>query len=286
MQKLITYLKVAAISGTVVLLSVPFAMEAAMPQPAGSVYNQAAYNYYQPGETVSEGSAFVAMPLKGVRIKDLQGADQGSLRISQVMSFPQDRNWLVFMVTIEPAFSSPDMPTTYKVFRYNLSTNQLQRIYRFTTEKSFETSYSLVGFDGVKLVVSSTGYDNSPGPCFNAWSKDSGIAYKYLDMRSPWKGLKEYQVPAALTKQGERESKLCQLEMEIGDIKQYCTGNVKAVASCGMYVQTVSSLPTGNMSFTFVEDKTVTNCPMNPASQSQDCKNILKVCTPLVECSQ
>ncbi len=284
MKKFFKYLNAATIGGTVALLSVPLAIAAATPKPAGSIYNPVSYSFYQPGETVSEQSAFIALPLQGVRMKDLQGADAGKLTIGDVISYPQDRNWLVFMVRIEPDAYKPELPTVYKVFRFNLSTQQLQRIYRFNLAKSFETSYSLVGFDGTKLVLGSKGYENSPGPCSNPYTLDSGWAWEYLDMRAPWKGTNRYVPPSALIDKGAADSAMCELEMDIGDIKQYCTGNVKAVASCGMFVQTISSLPTGNMSFTFVEDKSVINCPMNPVNQSQDCKNILKACRPSVEC--
>lgn len=213
MHKIFTYLKVAAVSGTAVLLSVPFAMNAAMPEPTGSVYNPAAFNLYQPGEPVAlEDTSFVALPIKGLRMKDLQGADEGIMNISQVLSYPQDRNWLVFKVSIynhdyDPAANQSDA-VTHKIFRYNIATGQLQRIYREISVGEQMVSFGLVGFDGPKLIIRKTGYDNSPGPCDNLW-QDMSMDYYSLNMQSPWKGLTIYKVPKRLMDQGEVESQEC-----------------------------------------------------------------------------
>jgi hypothetical protein len=282
MNLLFKSLNALAIGGSTALLCVPLLIQAAAPHPAGSVYNQDHYSFYQPGQTVSEDSSFVALPLKGVRMKDLQGADDGRMFIDPVLSYPQDRNWLVFSVKIEPILDR-NQPTTFKVFRYSLSTGQLQRIYRESIP-NWERQYSLTGFDGHKLIIANAPYDMSPGPCANLWAANSGFSYVYLDMRSPWTGLKKFDIPSALVKQGNDDSVRCENEMEIGDISQYCTKNVKAVAACGMYVKTVSSLPTGNISLTLVEDKSVLTCGMDPASHSAECKSILKVCKPQYEC--
>jgi hypothetical protein len=209
-------LNALAIGGSTALLMVPLLIQAAAPQPAGSVYNQDHFSFYQPGQTVSESQSFVALPLKGVRMKDLQGADDGRMFIDPVLSYPQDRNWLVFSVKIEPSIDRTQ-PTIFKVFRYNLSTSQLQRIYRESIP-NWERQYSLTGFDGQKLVIANAPYDMSPGPCANLWAANSGLSYVYLDMRTPWKGLKSWTPPKSLIEKSQAESAACEKSVEAGEM--------------------------------------------------------------------
>lgn len=203
--------------GTTALLALPWALDAAAPASSGSIDNPTGYRLYQPGESVNESSMFAAVPLVGVRIKDLQNKDEGVLTIGQVLSYPKDRNWLVFSVTIEAPDPDPSIlggPTTYKIFRYNLSTKQLQRIYRDTTPDN--QGMSLMGFDGNKLIVTRwPGGDNSPGPCWNQFlSADStSVMREYLDMNAPWLGLKSYQVPQRIFDKYKAEAEKCEKEI-------------------------------------------------------------------------
>jgi hypothetical protein len=201
--------------GSVLLVGAPSAIAASV-APFGSVYNPGASNLYQPGEnTVTEQSMFAALPLEGVTIKNLRGVDQGELRIGNWLSYPQDRNWLVFSVTIAENLDvgSQNMQaggTTQKVFRYNLNTHQLQRIYREHQDKSDAKSFMLLGFDGNRLIVGKSGWDNSPGPCWSQWdTADKDFSRYSLDMRTPWKGLKSYSPPKKLVEQGKAEVQEC-----------------------------------------------------------------------------
>ncbi|MFA5185864.1 MAG: hypothetical protein WC551_05215 [Patescibacteria group bacterium] len=285
MNKLFAYLSVAAISGTAVLLCVPFAMQAAMPDPAGSIFNPSAFNMYQPGETINEDSSFVALPIKGLRMKDLQGNDEGIMSISPALSYPQDRNWLVFSVTVYNPDHAADTQTpgsaTHKIFRYSLSTGQLQRIYRQFGAGNEMTNFGLSGFDGNKLVIGELGWDNSPGPCTNFWKDDSSMAHYALDMRSPWKGTTVYKVPQKLIDQGNAESAACEKQIDVGE---YCTENVAAVAKCGDYIQIISALPTGSLGFKKISDGSTLGCTMNPTDQSEQCKSVASSCQPQINC--
>jgi hypothetical protein len=81
-----------------------------------------------------------------------------------------DKNIIYFINTRFQFQSSLPRPDIYK---FNLKTNKLARIYKSTTNYD---DYELVGIKDSKLLFFKKGFDDSPGPCFNLWVD----AYEHL----------------------------------------------------------------------------------------------------------
>jgi hypothetical protein len=96
-------------------------------------------------------------------------------------------------------------PFTSKVFRYDLEAGRLTRIYR----RAGGSAYTFLGFIGDRLLVADAPFgDNSPGPCW----QDELLAEKklsYLDVRTPWLGMKSFTPSPAFQARRAKALKAC-----------------------------------------------------------------------------
>lgn len=186
----------------------PAAVSAAGPEDVSaseaSLLTQAAWSV----QVDEAGTVSVQLFPAGLTLRRFQDADPGTTRIVDTIVDPARRHNIYFSVRVDHG-KTGEGPFTTKVFRYDLETRRLARIYR----QAGGSGYTFLGFIGDRLLVADAPYgDNSPGPCW----QDELLAKKklaYLDVRTPWLGMKTFAPSAAFQSRRAKALAACEAGM-------------------------------------------------------------------------
>jgi len=124
-----------------------------------------------------------------------QDKDSGTPEIVSTIDDPSNRRYVYVSVSSrsESAVANGhNGPFVTKIYRYDLDTNKLVRIYR----AAGGSGYQFLGFDGNKLLLAVAAYgDNSPGP---GWADEDLAAptLTYISTVNPAKGVQTYKPSA------------------------------------------------------------------------------------------
>ncbi len=200
-----SFKRVIAIVSCISSLGLPFVTRAAAIEDLSSS-SRPYQNWWGASEDESGILSFRLIPY-GVSMHSFQDKDVGAPQITSVLPDPLHRRYMYISVRIDQK-KDPETggPFTTKVYRYDLETGKLTRIYR----QAGGSGFNFLGFIGNKLiVVSAASGDNSPGPCWG----DEVLASKtltYIDTVRPWTGIKSFTPSAKFHAQRAKALMACE----------------------------------------------------------------------------
>lgn len=98
---------------------------------------------------------------------------------------------------------------TGKIYSYDISKKKLTQFYE---EKSPNCNgLRLMGTQGSKLIIETSYFDNSPGPCSTFWLGMGDI--KYIELSDVASGLHEFTVPLSKTNEMQRWQANCEKDL-------------------------------------------------------------------------
>ncbi len=136
------------------------------------------------------GIVSLSMRPPGLTLHSFQDEDTGTPEITSTLTDPAHRRYVYISVRIDQNYDHgvSNGPFTSKIYRYDIETGTLVRIYR----NAGGSGYDFLGFNGNKLIVVDFPYgDNSPGPC--SWDEVlTGETLTYIDVSRPQMGVKTF----------------------------------------------------------------------------------------------
>jgi hypothetical protein len=143
----------------------------------------------------------------GLTMHSFLDKDVGTPEITSTIVDPAHRRYIYFSVRIDQKTNDNFLggPFTTKVYRYDLETGKLTRVYRQAGGSGFD----FLGFVGNKLiVVNAASGDNSPGPCW--WDEVlAGKTLSYINVAQPWAGIKSFTPSAKFRAQRAKALQAC-----------------------------------------------------------------------------
>jgi hypothetical protein len=189
----------------VALLSTPLSTYAV---GNGNALSDEALWYGPELQATADGSVHLAINLPGVTVRSFQDYDSGKPQLLDATIQPNNGRYIYLSVRLDqalPSYSDSTAsigPFITKLYRYDLSTRRLTRIYR----EDSGSGYIQLGFDGSKLLLYPAIYgDNSPGPCWLEEIMADGTGLQYIDTNRPAQGLKHY-VPSKKFKAAKQKA--------------------------------------------------------------------------------
>lgn len=161
-----------------------------------------------------DGSISLNIKLSGARLQSFQEKDPGKAEIVDAIMDPTNRRYILLSIRLDNTDYSKSIgqPGTgsfiTKIFRYDLETGKLWRIYRETKA----SGYGFKGFVGNRLLLYEAPFgDNSPGPC---WLEQelTEKTQQYIDVKKPWLGIKTWAPSSKFIAQREKALETCQGE--------------------------------------------------------------------------
>jgi len=183
------FIKIAAGLVCAAVLVIPLATHAAVYESAAT--NARFNNPWSTGVGTYNGTLYFSVSAPNLTKHIFQEKDSGAPEILDTINDPSNRRYIYVSVRMDQnaANDSSSGPFTTKIFRYDLDTGKIVRIYR----AAGGSGYLFLGFDGNKLILLDAAYgDNSPGP---GWL-DEELAkptLTYISVANPAKGVSTYK---------------------------------------------------------------------------------------------